>query len=390
MKKSISVLGLGLALLIIILGSKVHAQVNEYDFTQIDVPFPGAFDTQVIRINELGHIVGIYFDGNRPGAIGFVSIGGVFNPVDAPGAVLTNPMGINNLGYIVGNYYDAVWQGHGFSKVGDTFATIDLPGAATTSLYDINETGSIVGSYFDTKNHGFVKIGDSFVTIDFPEAGSLGTQAFGLNNSSHIVGQYYDGSNRLHGFLKIGDTYTTIDFPLAIECRAFDINDFGHIVGSYVDQNNGRHGFLKVGDEFTTIDFPGGWGTTAFGINNSGQIVGSFGGIALHGFLASPHTPEQEIDDIQNFFDNSVNKGTLIGVGTTPQAANGKLVALRNMLDRAEYFIDNGLVSEACQQLRDAYLKTDGQPRPSDLVSGDGASELASIIQDLMANLECQ
>jgi hypothetical protein len=111
--------------------------------------------------------------------------------------------------------------------------------------------------------------------------------------------------------------------------------------------------------------------------------------IRAEGSPATP-TPEQEIDDILDFFDNSVSEGTLTGVGLTPKVAKGRLGALRNMLEQIEYFIDNGLVSEACQQLRDAYLKTDNQPRPPDFVSGDGASELASMMQDLMANLGCQ
>ena len=107
-------------------------------------------------------------------------------------------------------------------------------------------------------------------------------------------------------------------------------------------------------------------------------------------FDSYPYTPGQEVEDIQDFFDNSVNKGTLTGVGPTPTSAKGKREALSNMLKLAEYFIDNGLVSEACQQLKDAYLKTDGNPKPRDFVSGPGASKLASMIQDLMANLGCQ
>ena len=119
------------------------------------------------------------------------------------------------------------------------------------------------------------------------------------------------------------------------------------------------------------------------------SLGGDYYGAAFR-IYGTPVTPEQQIEDIQDFFDNSVNEGTLAGVGPTPQAAKGNLGALRNMLEQTEYFIDNGLVSKACQQLKDAYLKTDGNPKPPDFVSGDGTSDLASMIQNLMANLGCQ
>ncbi len=107
-------------------------------------------------------------------------------------------------------------------------------------------------------------------------------------------------------------------------------------------------------------------------------------------FDSYPYTPGQEVEDIGDFFNNSVNNGTLTGVGSTPTSAKGKRDALSNMLNLAEYSIDSGLVSEACQQRKEAYLKTDGNPQPPDFVSGDGAPKLASMIQDLIANLGCQ
>jgi len=100
-------------------------------------------------------------------------------------------------------------------------------------------------------------------------------------------------------------------------------------------------------------------------------------------------TAKLRIDNIQDVFDSAVTSGTLTGNGPTATSSNGKLKALRNMLEPAEYLIDNGLIAEACQQLRDAYKKTDGNPKPPDFVTGDAAATLAAQIQNLINSLGC-
>ena len=99
--------------------------------------------------------------------------------------------------------------------------------------------------------------------------------------------------------------------------------------------------------------------------------------------------PQQQIDNIQDVFDASVASETLLGNGPTATSSNGKLKALRNMLERAEYLVDSGLITEACQQLQDAYKKTDDNPKPPDLVTGDAAATLATQIQNLINSLGC-
>jgi hypothetical protein len=99
--------------------------------------------------------------------------------------------------------------------------------------------------------------------------------------------------------------------------------------------------------------------------------------------------PLEQIADILEFFDMSVDDGTLVGDGPG-RSAERRLKALRNMIEAAGDLIEDGLIEEACDQLRAAYHKTDGQPRPGDFVKGDAAWELADMIQDLMTSLECQ
>jgi hypothetical protein len=96
------------------------------------------------------------------------------------------------------------------------------------------------------------------------------------------------------------------------------------------------------------------------------------------------------IRSVIDFFNSAVAHGDLVGIGPVPQAADGRLIALGNMLAQTEYYIDNSLIPEACEQLSDIYLKTDGNPLPPDFVSGDATSDLAAGIQVLSANLGCR
>ena len=66
-----------------------------------------------------------------------------------------------------------------------------------------------------------------------------------------------------------------------------------------------------------------------------------------------------------------------------------RLNALRNMLEAAGNYIEQGSMRKACQQLLDAYHRTDGQSKPPDFVTGDAASHLANLIQGLVDSLGC-
>jgi len=181
-------------------------------------------------------------------------------------------------------------------------------------------------------------------------------------------------------------TWTTLDYPGAIETRAQGI-DGGNIVGQYADNTWRYHGFLYNGFTWTLLDKLGAFYTDALGIDGS-NIVGYYWDASgvMHGFLADP---SKQIGLILGFFDQSVNNGSLIGNGPGKSAKN-RLNALRNMIEATGHLIEPGSILGACQQLMDAYKKTDGKPKPPDFVAGGAASELASMIQDLRAGLGCQ
>ena len=98
--------------------------------------------------------------------------------------------------------------------------------------------------------------------------------------------------------------------------------------------------------------------------------------------------PEEKIENIIISFDESVDDGTLVGVGTGNSADN-RLNALRNMLLEAQRLIDAGDYEAACDQLYSAYKKCDGEPNPPDFVEGESREELAEMITDLMQDLGC-
>lgn len=98
--------------------------------------------------------------------------------------------------------------------------------------------------------------------------------------------------------------------------------------------------------------------------------------------------PGDQIAAILDFYDASVGDGTLAGDGPG-NSASGRLKALRNMIEAAGDFIEEGQIAEACQQLLDALRRTDGEPRPPDFVTGPAATELACQIQALRSSLGC-
>ncbi len=105
-------------------------------------------------------------------------------------------------------------------------------------------------------------------------------------------------------------------------------------------------------------------------------------------FLVPADTPGEQIADILDFFDDSVEDGSLAGSGSGHSAVHRR-DALRNMLEAARDLIDWGDTAGACRQLFDAYLRTDGQALPPDFVTGPAAPVLASQIMELMQTLRC-
>src|SRR5262245_15225148 len=128
-----------------------------------------------------------------------------------------------------------------------------------------------------------------FNTLNQPGIFTSATEAFGINDTGQIVGQYSDLGGT-HGFLLSGRTYTTLDASATGDTFAFGMNPTGQIVGSYTNAT-GTHGFVLSAIDYTTLDDPlAAFGNTiARGINTTGMIVGYYKDASanFHGFLTS-------------------------------------------------------------------------------------------------------
>lgn len=273
------------------------------------------------------------------GAVDAFSQNYQFSVVDVPGAQSTSVNGINNLGQIVGGYYDGS-AGHGFLYDGNSFTTIDYTGLpGNTTIKDINDSGKIVGGFSRDIDgiyywNDFIYDGQSFTSFSFPGdfAGQTETTLGGINDAGAVAGGYYNwADNSSNGFLYQNGEFTiypstaifldvndagmmvgfdpdfwysstfdgsnqeTIAFeesnPWGIDIWASGINDNGLIVGDFWDPElNTSVGFVYDGQEVASLLYPGSLYTSANGINDLGQVVGSFmdADYAYHGYIATP------------------------------------------------------------------------------------------------------
>jgi uncharacterized membrane protein len=144
------------------------------------------------------------------------------------------------------------------------------------NAYDVNDSGQIVGQYLDSSGvcHGYELSHGTFTTIDVPFVGSTGTGASGINNSGEVVGGWNACIGTRHAYTLIGGTYSSFDYPAATQTWASAVNNAGNIVGTYIDTSGVDHGYLLSGGTYTSIDPPGSVQTYANGINDAGDIVG--------------------------------------------------------------------------------------------------------------------
>jgi probable HAF family extracellular repeat protein len=277
-----------------------------YDFISVDIPNPlGELGfTHFADINNGGEITGGFTNSS---GFGFL-IGGKFRSTDIqcptrrrrdePNA---QPQSINKSAEIAGFCFTR-GRLHGFfrNKQGK-YTLLDFPGATLTEATGLNDNGHAVGDYRDSngKFHGFFWDDGRFRTIDvpFPEATLTGPN--GINNVGQIVGFYDDNTGGRHGFLYNRGNFISFDFPGALLTAPTEINDSGQIVGVYVANDGTLQSFLLDQHKFVTIDvpFPDAIFTDISGINNRGQIVGRYvesnsvdplNPFPSHGFIATP------------------------------------------------------------------------------------------------------
>jgi hypothetical protein len=98
--------------------------------------------------------------------------------------------------------------------------------------------------------------------------------------------------------------------------------------------------------------------------------------------------PGEVMADLIEFFESSVDAGTLVGEGPGG-SASGRLNAFRNMLNAANDLIVDENYAMACEQLLDAKNRVDGIHPPPDFVTGSARIVVEAMIVEAMAEIEC-
>jgi probable HAF family extracellular repeat protein len=105
-----------------------------------------------------------------------------------------------------------------------------------TRAYGINDTSTIVGFYngTDSAEHGFIYKNGQWASLQFPNA-TQSTELYGISNSNVIVGQ-----GQAHGYMYNDGTFKEIAVPGSAETQVRAIAPGGLIAG----MADLTHGFL--------------------------------------------------------------------------------------------------------------------------------------------------
>jgi hypothetical protein len=158
------------------------------------------------------------------------------------------------------------------------FRDVKAPGAIQTDAYGVNRSGVISGDYVDANHiqHGMILNGTKLTTLDLQGCQTTGNTvgsiaAFAINNLGTVAGWCLMNGVPV-AFTYANGTFTPIAFPGASGTEANGINDNGEVVGTYFAAGK-QHGFQLIGNTYTSIDIRQAVSTTAWGVNNAGLIT---------------------------------------------------------------------------------------------------------------------
>jgi len=100
-------------------------------------------------------------------------------------------------------------------------------------------------------------------------------------------------------------------------------------------------------------------------------------------------TPAEQIAAILDFFDESVENGTIEAMGRG-RAALWQVGTVKNMLKAAQHLIQREKYPMAIQVLKVVAMKTDGDAHPWDFVTGQAVPELNEKVSALIEDLKTQ
>ncbi|MCX5888821.1 MAG: hypothetical protein NTY36_05140 [Deltaproteobacteria bacterium] len=233
--------GLALSALIVLCAGPVYAQWRP----KPPISVPGATETHINSINNMGTMVGTAFFGATAQGL-VIDPNGAITMVNFPGATGTFLQGVNDAGNISGFYTDSVGGTHGFIEIGGVFGTHDFPGATSTQLFGLSNTGQAAATFIGsgvTHSAVYNSTTATWTIIKVP-TGTTSSEARGISVDTNLnlaCGYYTDGNGVTHGYLYNIKTagFTTFDHPLATggSTQLFGVNGNGYAVGAYLDFN---------------------------------------------------------------------------------------------------------------------------------------------------------
>jgi probable HAF family extracellular repeat protein len=221
--------------------------------------YPGATQTQVTAVNDLGDSAGWFTPGSGGSDTGFVDWNGTYevmpHPTQGCPKCTTDPyqiLGLNDAGTAVGWYAtsNGTEQAYQVDQATGKAKLIKIPGAVSSAATGINNAGDIVGYATNAAGvtSGWLLQDKQLTTLQYP--GGSDTQALGVNDGDEIVGTYTDSSGVQHGFtllgpLTTGPAWQSIDDPGGIGSTVVNgVSEYGALAGSYTDSVGNTDGMI--------------------------------------------------------------------------------------------------------------------------------------------------
>jgi hypothetical protein len=183
-------------------------------------------------INDSRLVTGYYQDASL-NFHGFVWQDGVLQTVDYPGALNTILGGVGNLGLTIGYYGDGTTNHTAtYSVYTGTWSPLpDIPDYSQNDGYCVNDAGFAIGNAFEgSASVAWIwdpnKRSYSFFTV--PGAAQYSTSPSCINDKNQVAGYYVDASGAYRGFIKEYGTYATrVNVPEAVDTYPDGINNGG-------------------------------------------------------------------------------------------------------------------------------------------------------------------
>jgi hypothetical protein len=273
------------------LSSASKADALGYTFTDINVlgSQPGSTGEYGLALNNWGEVAGSYLDsvGNSNG---FLYTGGKYATIDAPGATDTYVYGLNDLGQILGvSQYVSTGKTYVFLDTHGTFTDIANANTFFPLYSSLNDRDQVFGE--GAFGYGILNVHKVITPVNL-SVGYSSASVNGFNNLDQFVGSVSD-STGLDAFIDRKGAFTQFGYPDAPYTLGNGINDWGQVVGPYYDSAGHGYGFLYTNGHFTAVQDPNAamLGTDPLAINDLGQIAGWYYDAQenIHSFIATPN-----------------------------------------------------------------------------------------------------